>query len=384
MERPLLSVVVPVYNGTKVLPHALKALERSDLPRAMWELIVVDDASTDETASLAAAHADTVVRLRWQPHGPSFARNRGAEVARGDVLVFIDADVCVHPATLRQFAWLFASEPTVHAAFGSYDVSPAAPGIVSQYRNLLHHYHHQRHAGEAETFWAGCGAVRRAAFLDVGMYNEWHFSRPQIEDIELGHRLNDANYRVVLRPEIQCTHLKRWRFRDVVRTDLTDRGVPWAMLLLRRGAGKGTSTLNLRPIEKINTALVGLTALGLVAAVIFRRPWLAATGGALLLPVVASNLPLYSFFAKTRGWLFVAAVVPFNLLYYLLNCVSASVGWITHHLVGEPKPRPHVQALAEVGHNQWPPVPRSAPTSIGRRAERATKPANSRAMGSKE
>ncbi len=383
MERPFLSVIVPAFNGVKVLPEALGALAASDLPRSLWELIVVDDSSTDQTAEVAASFADRIVRLQWQPHGPSFARNRGAEVARGEVLVFIDADVCVHPSALRRFAWLFATNPTVDAAFGSYDEHPTAGGFVSEYRNLLHHYHHQRHAGDAETFWAGCGAIRRSAFLDVGMYNEWHFSRPQIEDIELGHRLNDAGYRVVLRPEIQCTHLKRWRFRDVVRTDLTDRGVPWTMLLLRRGASRGTSTLNLRPIEKINTALVGGAAVLLLVAGVFRLGWLAAVGGALLVPVVATNWPLYRFFARVRGLAFTVGVLPFNLLYYLLNCLSASLGWLRYHLVGEPAPRPHVQALAEIGHLQWPPVPRGAPPSLERRGDSPPKQVTSRVRGNR-
>jgi glycosyltransferase involved in cell wall biosynthesis len=95
MTRPLpfLSVIVPAYNGTRVLPRALDALAASDLPRSCWELIVVDDASTDDTAILAARYADVVVRLPGRPHGPAYARNRGFEAARGPVAVFIDADV---------------------------------------------------------------------------------------------------------------------------------------------------------------------------------------------------------------------------------------------------------------------------------------------------
>jgi len=78
-DRPLLSVIVPAHNGTKVLPLTLPALAASDLPRACWELIVVDDASSDATAELAASYADLVVRLAGAPHGPAYARNRGVE-----------------------------------------------------------------------------------------------------------------------------------------------------------------------------------------------------------------------------------------------------------------------------------------------------------------
>ena len=61
----------------------------------------------------------------------------------------------------------FAADPTLSALFGAYDDLPAAPGIVSNFRNLLHHHVHHRNAGPAETFWTGLGAVRRRASSDA-------------------------------------------------------------------------------------------------------------------------------------------------------------------------------------------------------------------------
>jgi hypothetical protein len=54
---------------------------------------------------------------------------------------------------------------------------------MSQYRNLIHHHVHHQNAGHVETFWAGAGGVRRDVFSEAGMYDEWHYGRPQIEDI---------------------------------------------------------------------------------------------------------------------------------------------------------------------------------------------------------
>ena len=152
--------VVPVYQGVKVLGLSLAALARSTLSRECWELIVVDDGSTDASALVAARFADIVVRLPGKPRGPAYARNRGFEASRGDLVVFVDADVCVHPDTLGQFIELFDSRPDVSAIFGSYDSSPSHPGVISEFRNLLHHHVHQRGAGPAETFWTGLGAIR--------------------------------------------------------------------------------------------------------------------------------------------------------------------------------------------------------------------------------
>ena len=55
---PLISIIVPVHQGARTLPHALSAIADSDLARDAWELVVVDDASTDDTAMIAAKYAD--------------------------------------------------------------------------------------------------------------------------------------------------------------------------------------------------------------------------------------------------------------------------------------------------------------------------------------
>jgi glycosyltransferase involved in cell wall biosynthesis len=188
-ERPLMSVVMPAHNAAGMLPRTLAALRNSDLPRSRWELIVVDDGSGDETSLIAARYADTVVTLPGKASGPAYARNRGFEVSRGDIIVFIDADCIVHPDTLSRFEEFLGSDPDLGAIFGSYDDKPPASGLMSQYRNLVHHYVHHQNAGEVETFWAAAGAIRRDVFAEVGMYDEWHYSKPQIEDIELGARI---------------------------------------------------------------------------------------------------------------------------------------------------------------------------------------------------
>jgi glycosyltransferase involved in cell wall biosynthesis len=361
-SNPLVSVIVPAYNGRNVLPRALEALMQSDLPRQSWELVVVDDASTDETAEIAARYADVVVRLPGKPHGPAYARNRGCEAARGDILIFVDADVCVHRPTLGQFVEVFQANADVGAIFGSYDDAPPAVGLVSQYRNLLHHYVHHRNAGDAETFWAGCGAVRRCLFHECGKFDEWHYYRPQIEDIELGHRIRAHGHRILLRPEIQCTHLKRWTLKNVITTDLHDRGVPWMRLLVQQGDKSRNDVLNVRLIEKVNTVLVWVALAGFIAAIATRNWLWAALGGAIILWVLFTNRGMYRFFLA-RGWRLAAAAVPLHLMYYFLNGISAGMGIVLHHLIGEPQPPATVQAFAEVGVETWPPVPTRVKTS---------------------
>jgi len=327
-RTPRLSVIVPVRDGADFLAESLPALRASDLPPEVWELVVVDDASTDRSAEVAGRYADAVVRLT-HPQGPALARNRGAERARGDILVFIDADVCIHRDALRRFNEIFTREPDVAAAFGAYDTAPRAPGLVSQYRNLLHHRVHAESPGDAETFWAGCGAIRREAFAEAGEFDE---TMRQLEDIELGYRARALGHRIVLRPEIQGTHLKRWTIGSMITTDLFGRGVTWMCLHLEQRRGGRPGTLNLRPAEKLYTLLTGLAAAAIGIAAVRREPaWLLASAACLLV-VLVGNVPLLRWFGRERGLWFALGVMPLRLLYYALNAIATPIGWLQHIL----------------------------------------------------
>lgn len=326
---PVISVIVPAHRAAHYLGDTLGALQHSTLPRARWELIVVDDASPDATGDVAAAIADRVVRLAGRARGPGGARNAGAEVARGDWLLFIDADVRVHADTLATFLAATEAHPRAVAIFGAYDDRPAAPQLVSQYRNLLHRYVHLRGAGAADTFWAGCGGVRRAAFLDVGGFDTERFPRPQIEDIELGYRLRERGGEIILDPAIQGTHLKRWTLGSVLRTDILDRGVPWTRLLLER-RGRAATSLNTSRLEQAKVGLTGLALTALVAVLFAGPPWLLAVALGALLLVSLANWQTHSWYLSLRGPAFALATVPLLLGYYASCAIAAGVGVLSH------------------------------------------------------
>ena len=134
--------------------------------------------------------------------------------------MFIDADIEIHGDAFVRIRAAFADDPGLVALFGSYDDRPAAPGVVSVFRNLLHHHVHQTSAGPATTFWGGIGAVRREAFESLGGFDENRYAVPAVEDIELGMRLTAAGARIILDPAIQGTHLKRWTLAQMMRTRL--------------------------------------------------------------------------------------------------------------------------------------------------------------------
>ncbi len=254
-------MVIPVFNSAGYLRRCLESLEKS--ARRPLEILVVDDGSTDGTVAVAEEFNVRVLRME-ERGGPSKARNRGAAEARGDIVLFLDADVCVHADTVERIAHWFVDDPKLDALFGSYDETPGSPDFLSQYRNLMHAFVHQQARSSATTFWSGCGAIRRELFLQHGGFDE-SGERPATEDIELGYRLHLAGCKIILDRDIRVTHLKRWTFWNLVHTDIVGRGIPWTELILRDR--HLPNDLNVGLSQRVSVALMFLlTGMSLFAA----------------------------------------------------------------------------------------------------------------------
>jgi GT2 family glycosyltransferase len=290
-----LSAVVPATNAPPTLGACLDAIRAAAEPPE--EIVVVDEGGG----------------------GPATARNRGAMRATGDALVFVDADVLVHPDAFARIRAAFEADGELAALFGSYDDSPADPGAVSQFRNLMHHHVHQESAGPATTFWAGLGAVRKDAFEAVGGFDEDRYAVPSVEDIDLGMRLTAAGHRIVLDPSVQGTHLKAWSVRTMVETDLWHRGVPWMELLLRHGAR--SSALNLGARHRASAVLSVVAAVSLLRGRL--RTTLLALGA-----LVALNRSFYALLARRRGRAEAALGVGLHVLHHLAAVAAVPIALV--------------------------------------------------------
>ncbi len=316
-----IAVIVPVYNGGETLRACLKAITSSR--RRPDHVVVVDDGSTDGTSAIARSFGCEPLILSDGPRGPARARNRGAAQApKADILVFVDADTVVHPDTLSRIEQHLLEAPDVKALFGSYDAEPAAQNTVSLYKNLLHHYVHQVSRRQASTFWAGCGAVRRETFDALGGFDE-SYSDASVEDIEFGVRMHQAGHRILLCPDVQAKHLKRWTLRDLIYTDIFRRAIPWSRLLLQEG--RILNDLNLKIAHRV--AAAAAVTLILSALWAWWKPGPAMSlGGAAVLVFVVCNLNLLRFFARRRGMPFTFAASGLHLVYYLYS--TTALTWV--------------------------------------------------------
>jgi len=85
-----ISIIIPAYNAEKAIKECLSSLTNQSLSRNKYEIIVVDDGSTDRTCEIAKKYKVNVISQG--NGGPAVARNRGAREARGDILIFTDSD----------------------------------------------------------------------------------------------------------------------------------------------------------------------------------------------------------------------------------------------------------------------------------------------------
>jgi GT2 family glycosyltransferase len=180
---------------------------------------------------------------------------------------------------------------------------------------------HQTSAGEASTFWAGLGALRASVFRSVGGFDE-RFRRPSVEDIELGYRLTERGYRILLAPEVRGRHLKRWTLRSSLATDVLSRGIPWTQLLYRRTGRSRELNVSLPLRLSVLVSYVCAIALG-TSLVIPHAGWVA---GVALLILISLNRAFYVWLATQRGWWFAVRAVAAHALHHLANGVSYIVG----------------------------------------------------------
>lgn len=271
--------------------------------------MVVDDGSMDGTGDLARAAGATVLR-KEAPVGPAEARNAGVRHAATEIIVFCDADVVVHSGSRERLLVQFLDDPHLAAVFGSYDDAPPAASVISRYRNLLHHFVHQHGRSDASTFWSGFGAVRGVDFLRVGGFDAtW----AKIEDVELGLRLKRAGGHIRLDRGLLCTHLKEWTLGSMWRTDWKGRSVPWARLILFRGAPR--DDLNLSLPHRLSAASVAAFAPFLLVGAFDARALLGAAFAATAF--LAANRRFLQFLAARHGARFMLCAVPYHILHYM-------------------------------------------------------------------
>lgn len=279
--RPLVSFVIPVRNDVLRLQRCLASIVRNGYPRALVEIVVVDNDSTDGSAAAARVYGAVVLTSS----GASVAahRNRGARAALGGIIAFVDSDHEIDRGWINTAVEVLA-ESGVAAAGSAYLTQPRPNWVQQQYDSMR-----SRPVGREDVNWLGSGnfAVKRAAFEHVGGFNA---SLTACEDVDLCNRLRRAGHRVVADPGLRSIHFgdpktlkalfygELWRGRDNLRVTFTGprtfRHLRSALVPIANLACLTAAIVSIAAGHPAMAVFFGLAALvpaGIKAAFIVRR-----------------------------------------------------------------------------------------------------------------
>ena len=318
------TVVMPAVRDDAAFREAIAAIRRCD--PAPDQLVIACPGS--DAAVIAAAKQAGAEIVPLPPGGPAMARNAAVTRATSDVVLFIDSDVAVHADVIARTKEVL-SDPSIAAAVGVYDDDPPAPNFVSQYKNLLQRFVHLQARADGQTFWGACGAIRRDVFDAVGGFDE-RFTKPSVEDIELGYRVKAAGHRILFSPLLEITHLKRWTATSLLKSDIFRRAIPWTWLLVRESGIE--PDLNVTVASRVTSILALTTVVALVGAIKWRALLIVAAGALGLFVMMERKLA--RFFAARRGVWFAARGLAWHLLYYLYSVAAFGAGMITYPIWG--------------------------------------------------
>jgi GT2 family glycosyltransferase len=314
MSNPEYSVVVPAYQAAKIVGNCVKALSAQTVPRERYEIIVVDDGSTDGTATVAReAGADRVITC---PHGgPGVARNAGVATANGKIILFTDADCEPTPAWIERIAAPFQNQ-AIDGTKGTYRTRQRA--LIARFIQLEYEDKYDKMRGQdyidfIDTYSA---AYRRKVFEQTGGFDPAF--RVANEDVEFSYRVAQLGYKLAFTPEAVVFHhhansvLKYLRRKYYVGF--------WRVLTYQLHPGKAISDSHTPQTLKLQIALMACL-LGSLALAIFLPPALLVSAIAMT-AFLASALP-FTVKASRRDPV-VACITPGFLL---LRALALGVGF---------------------------------------------------------
>ncbi|MEE8429400.1 MAG: glycosyltransferase [Gammaproteobacteria bacterium] len=241
---PLISVIIPNYNGAATLDQCLTAA--TSLNDEAMEIIVVDDCSKDRSIEIINRYPCKLIQLA-QHGGASRARNIGARYSRGDILFFTDADCLLQKETLQQVRHSLSSADSKTIIGGTYTPLPCDKRFFSRFQSVFIHYSETRNAREPDYVATHALTIKADTFLESGGFDE-HLLWPILEDVEFSHRLRRAGIKLVLEPAILVQHIFNFSLLDSLRNAIR-KSHYWTLYSLGNHdlfADSGTASVELK------------------------------------------------------------------------------------------------------------------------------------------
>jgi len=208
-----ISIIIPVYNSSLTLKECLEAIFNSNFKN--FEVIVISDNSTDNSVGIAKQYQCKIIELS-ENKGPAFARNEGAKISEGDILLFVDSDVIIKKDALNYLSEKFLQNE-IDAIQGIYSHEPTYKSIVTQYQMSYNCYYiWPENKKYASTLATCCLAIRKKIFLNLKGFNA-NFKRASAEDEEFGYLLIDKGYKILISRELNVEHRVNYNIKHFIK-----------------------------------------------------------------------------------------------------------------------------------------------------------------------
>lgn len=305
---PLVSVVIPNYNGAATIERCLQAVFASR--DANFEVIVADDGSDDDSLERIHRHPCRVLRMPRHA-GAGAARNGGARASHGELLFFTDADCLLEPDALA-LAVAALGDAADLAVGGSYTLAPSRPWFFDRFQSVFIHHFETRRAPEADYLATHALAIPAATFRRHGGFAE--DSLPILEDVEFSHRLRQGGCRLVMQPQIQAQHVFDYSAARSLRNAYRKARYWTCYSLGARDllADSGTASREL----KFDVAAWCLSATLLAAGLASSAPAWIVGAAAVQAANAYANRALFAAFRRAHGLRFAAAAALYYVFVY--------------------------------------------------------------------
>jgi glycosyltransferase involved in cell wall biosynthesis len=237
-QARLVSVVIPARNEARAIGPLIDAVQSQGWAEVALEVIVVDDGSTDDTAGAARrAGARVLVLQAGEGGNPAVARNRGAHLAQGDPIVFLDADCTPAPGWLGFL--LRTHDAGAAVVGGSLDLPPHLPATARcDYYCGWYHVHSRRPGGEVPNHPPGNLSVRRDVFAGTRGFTEQQPVAYAHEELAWQAEVQRTGGRIVFEPRAVAYHHNRPGFGNLLR-----RNYRWGFSAIESKAPTGAARL---------------------------------------------------------------------------------------------------------------------------------------------
>ncbi len=321
---PLISVIIPNYNGEKTLDLCLAAT--TSIKDEAVEIIVVDDCSEDRSRDIIRRFPCTLIESSKHA-GASRARNIGAQQARGDILFFTDSDCLLQENTLSQLRIMLASTDAHTVIGGTYTPQPYDEGFFGRFQSVFINYSETRNLLQTDYIATHAMAINTDLFHRSGGFAEDQW--PILEDVEFSHRLRRAGVTLVMQPAIQVQHIFNFSLLDSCNNAIRKTRY-WIQYSLRNRdlfADSGTASIEL----KLN---VSIFFISLILAFGLAKGYTTALAAIIFLSLINLyiNRRLFKAFYDTNGPLFSLGASLYYLLAYPFPVAVGSIAGFSDFL----------------------------------------------------